>query len=68
MNEKINVRVPMMQNKGNYLAAADHELQCDILQVGDRHLVQGSEICIYKKEDSVQCNIGLQYRAGTITV
>lgn len=24
----------MMTNKGNYLAAADHELECDILQVG----------------------------------
>lgn len=24
----------MMINKGNYLAAADHELECDILQVG----------------------------------
>lgn len=24
----------MMMNKGNYLAAADHELECDILQVG----------------------------------
>lgn len=24
----------MMTNKGNYLAAADHELDCDILQVG----------------------------------
>ena len=33
MTEKINVRVPMMQNKGMYMAAADHELQCDILQV-----------------------------------
>lgn len=35
INEKTNVRVPMMTNKGNYLAAADHELECDILQVGD---------------------------------
>lgn len=34
INEKTNVRVPMMTNKGNYLAAADHELECDILQVG----------------------------------
>lgn len=34
VNEKTNVRVPMMTNKGNYLAAADHELECDILQVG----------------------------------
>ncbi|XP_060927515.1 heparin cofactor 2 [Limanda limanda] len=33
INEKTNVRVPMMSNKGNYLAAADHELQCDILQL-----------------------------------
>ncbi|XP_062274156.1 heparin cofactor 2 [Scomber scombrus] len=33
VNEKTNVRVPMMTNKGNYLAAADHELQCDILQL-----------------------------------
>lgn len=24
----------MMINKGNYLTAADHELECDILQVG----------------------------------
>lgn len=32
VNEKINVRVPMMSNKGNYMAAADHELDCDILQ------------------------------------
>lgn len=23
----------MMINKGNYLAAADHELECDIVQV-----------------------------------
>ncbi|XP_040011025.1 heparin cofactor 2 [Xiphias gladius] len=33
INEKTNVRVPMMTNKGNYLAAADHELECDILQL-----------------------------------
>uniref|UniRef100_A0A3B4VMN1 Serpin peptidase inhibitor, clade D (heparin cofactor), member 1 n=1 Tax=Seriola dumerili TaxID=41447 RepID=A0A3B4VMN1_SERDU len=33
VNEKTNVRVPMMSNKGNYLAAADHELECDILQL-----------------------------------
>lgn len=26
----------MMSNKGNYLAAADHELECDILQVGGK--------------------------------
>lgn len=34
VNEKTSIRVPMMTNKGNYLAAADHELECDILQVG----------------------------------
>lgn len=39
VNEKTNVRVPMMTNKGNYLAAADHELDCDILQVGDLTLI-----------------------------
>ncbi|XP_062237563.1 heparin cofactor 2 [Platichthys flesus] len=33
INEKTHVRVPMMSNKGNYLAAADHELECDILQL-----------------------------------
>ncbi|KAM3868358.1 heparin cofactor 2 [Diretmus argenteus] len=33
VNEKTNVRVPMMTNKGNYMAAADHELECDILQL-----------------------------------
>ncbi|XP_076005689.1 heparin cofactor 2 [Genypterus blacodes] len=33
INEKTNVRVPMMSNKGNFLAAADHELDCDILQL-----------------------------------
>ncbi|XP_034026627.1 heparin cofactor 2 isoform X2 [Thalassophryne amazonica] len=33
IDEKTNVRVPMMTNKGNYLAAADHELECDILQL-----------------------------------
>lgn len=33
MNEKLQVRVPMMQNKGTYLAAADHELNCDVLQL-----------------------------------
>ncbi|XP_053726338.1 heparin cofactor 2 [Synchiropus splendidus] len=33
VNEKTNVRVPMMTNKGNYLAAADHELECDVLQL-----------------------------------
>ncbi|KAG7258709.1 hypothetical protein CRUP_031055 [Coryphaenoides rupestris] len=30
INEKTNVRVPMMSNKGNYLAAADHELEGNI--------------------------------------
>lgn len=33
ITEKKYVRVPMMQNRGNYLAAADHELQCDVLQM-----------------------------------
>ncbi|XP_072289081.1 heparin cofactor 2 [Eucyclogobius newberryi] len=33
VNEKTSVRVPMMTNKGNYMAAADHELECDILQL-----------------------------------
>uniref|UniRef100_A0A8C9VY88 Serpin peptidase inhibitor, clade D (heparin cofactor), member 1 n=1 Tax=Scleropages formosus TaxID=113540 RepID=A0A8C9VY88_SCLFO len=33
INEKQQVRVPMMQNRGNYQVAADHELQCDILQM-----------------------------------
>uniref|UniRef100_A0A8C6MJL9 Serpin peptidase inhibitor, clade D (heparin cofactor), member 1 n=2 Tax=Nothobranchius furzeri TaxID=105023 RepID=A0A8C6MJL9_NOTFU len=33
VNEKTSVRVPMMLNKGNYLAAADHELECDVLQL-----------------------------------
>ncbi|MCI4380986.1 hypothetical protein PGIGA_G00246290 [Pangasianodon gigas] len=33
VNEKHQVRVPMMQNKGTYLAAADHELNCDVLQL-----------------------------------
>ncbi|XP_030594138.1 heparin cofactor 2 [Archocentrus centrarchus] len=33
VNEKASVRVPMMTNKGNYLAAADHDLDCDILQL-----------------------------------
>lgn len=33
VDEKTNVRVPMMTNKGNYMAAADHELDCDILQL-----------------------------------
>lgn len=29
----------MMTNKGNYLAAADHELDCDVLQVGGFGLI-----------------------------
>ncbi|XP_072538124.1 heparin cofactor 2 [Salminus brasiliensis] len=33
VNEKHHVRVAMMQNKGSYLAAADHELHCDVLQL-----------------------------------
>ncbi|XP_078410597.1 heparin cofactor 2 [Cetorhinus maximus] len=33
LNEKNTVRVPMMQTKGNFLAAADRELECDILQL-----------------------------------
>ncbi|CAM9224238.1 unnamed protein product [Lampetra planeri] len=33
VSEKKNVRVPMMSNKGNFLAAADHELECDVLQL-----------------------------------
>ncbi|MBN3311658.1 HEP2 protein, partial [Atractosteus spatula] len=33
LNERETVRVPMMQTKGNFLAAADHELDCDILQM-----------------------------------
>lgn len=40
VNEKTNVRVPMMTNKGNYLAAADHDLDCDILQVGGQSLTK----------------------------
>lgn len=30
----------MMTNKGNYLAAADHDLDCDILQVGGQSLTK----------------------------
>ncbi|KAJ8380337.1 hypothetical protein SKAU_G00011150 [Synaphobranchus kaupii] len=33
VTEKHSVRVPMMQNKGSFMAAADHELQCDVLQL-----------------------------------
>ncbi|XP_058246187.1 heparin cofactor 2 isoform X2 [Hemibagrus wyckioides] len=31
VSEKHQVRVPMMQNKGTYLAASDHDLNCDVL-------------------------------------
>lgn len=37
VNERSTVRVPMMSNKGNFLAAADHELDCDVLQVGGKN-------------------------------
>lgn len=37
VTERISVRVPMMSNKGNYLTAADHELECDVLQVGSEN-------------------------------
>lgn len=43
VNERSNVRVPMMTNKGNYLAAADHELECDVLQVGDENCSAGRQ-------------------------
>ncbi|KAG5840193.1 hypothetical protein ANANG_G00186250 [Anguilla anguilla] len=33
VTEKHSVRVPMMQNKGSFMAAADHQLQCDVLQL-----------------------------------
>ncbi|XP_060699900.1 heparin cofactor 2 [Hemiscyllium ocellatum] len=33
LNEKKVVRVPLMHTKGNFLAAADHKLDCDILQL-----------------------------------
>ncbi|XP_054851713.1 heparin cofactor 2 isoform X2 [Eublepharis macularius] len=33
LNEKQSVKVPMMQTKANFLAAADHELDCEILQL-----------------------------------
>ena len=42
INEKTTVRVPMMSNKANYQAAADHELECDILQV--RHSAVVNEL------------------------
>lgn len=31
MNEKQQVRVAMMQNKGSYQAASDNDVQCDVL-------------------------------------
>lgn len=40
VNERSSVRVPMMSNKGNYLAAADHELECDVLQVGGENFAE----------------------------
>lgn len=33
LNEKETVKVPMMQTKGNFLAAADPELDCSVLQL-----------------------------------
>ncbi|XP_061117231.1 heparin cofactor 2 [Conger conger] len=33
VTEKYSVRVPMMQNRGSFMAAADHELQCDVVQL-----------------------------------
>ncbi|XP_034647507.1 heparin cofactor 2 [Trachemys scripta elegans] len=33
LNEKETIKVPMMQTKGNFLAAADHELDCGVLQL-----------------------------------
>uniref|UniRef100_A0A8D0HHQ1 Serpin family D member 1 n=1 Tax=Sphenodon punctatus TaxID=8508 RepID=A0A8D0HHQ1_SPHPU len=33
LNEKETVKVPMMRTKSNFLAAADHELDCDVLQL-----------------------------------
>ncbi|XP_053326831.1 heparin cofactor 2 [Spea bombifrons] len=33
LNEKSVVKVPMMKTKGNFLVAADHELDCDVLQL-----------------------------------
>lgn len=33
LNEREVVKVPMMQTKGNFLAASDQELDCDILQL-----------------------------------
>lgn len=33
LNEKETVKVPMMQTKGNFLAATDPELDCGVLQL-----------------------------------
>ncbi|XP_041078561.1 heparin cofactor 2-like [Polyodon spathula] len=33
LNDKESVKVSMMQTKGNFLAAADHDLECDVLQL-----------------------------------
>ncbi|XP_029475644.1 heparin cofactor 2 [Rhinatrema bivittatum] len=33
LNEKETVKVPMMKTKGNFLVAADPELDCDVLQL-----------------------------------
>ncbi|XP_010118571.1 PREDICTED: heparin cofactor 2 [Chlamydotis macqueenii] len=33
LNEKQTVKVPMMQTKGNFLAAADSELDCGVIQL-----------------------------------
>lgn len=51
VNEKTNVRVPMMTNKGNYLAAADHELECDILQVGGLTLIGNFDLAPAGRQD-----------------
>lgn len=33
VNDKLSVKVPMMQTKANFLAATDDELECGILQL-----------------------------------
>lgn len=33
LNEKQTMKVPMMQTKGNFLAAADPELDCGVIQL-----------------------------------
>lgn len=53
VNEKTSVRVPMMTNKGNYLAAADHELECDVLQVGGFTLILKLKIQKSKKKSKI---------------